>query len=135
MIADTRIQSNSVTHQHISCERFQLAFKQALPEAPLLSINLSVDTIKQRITQQCIYAFRTWLLAKTHVTETQDIPTSWWQHWKRDHAPRWLTRRWPVHTERLYLKVVHVCPHSTERWQDAREPHVAFLIQRNSLFP
>ena len=24
------------------------------------------------------------------------IPASWWQHWKRDHAPNWLKKQWPV---------------------------------------
>src|ERR1700744_2788908 len=29
---------------------------------------------------------------------TIDIPASWWQHFKRDRAPKWFVRRYPVKT-------------------------------------
>lgn len=29
------------------------------------------------------------------------VPATWWQHWKREHAPRWLKQRWPVRLEKL----------------------------------
>lgn len=31
-------------------------------------------------------------------TLTQSIPATWWQHFKRDHFPNWLVRRFPVRT-------------------------------------
>ena len=37
---------------------------------------------------------------------TVQVPASWWQHWKRDCAPRWFRRRFPVKTRTIETKVV-----------------------------
>lgn len=35
------------------------------------------------------------LVGDEYHISTQE-PATWWQMWKRDHAPAWLVRRWPV---------------------------------------
>lgn len=32
---------------------------------------------------------------------TTEYPSSWWQHFKQDHFPGWMKRRWPVKTHQL----------------------------------
>lgn len=35
-------------------------------------------------------------------------PSTWFQHWKQDHAPKWLTERYPVeYTNKKATKTVH----------------------------
>lgn len=37
-------------------------------------------------------------LVRDHYSTTRgvDVPATWWQHLKDDHAPGWLKKRWPV---------------------------------------
>jgi len=51
------------------------------------------------------YVLADHLAADEYKTTVERTPTSWWQHLKRDHAPRWLKRRWPVRAERLTVTV------------------------------
>ncbi len=49
------------------------------------------------------------LVDKTYETvETYKLPTSWWQHLKRDYFPEWFKRKWPVketeHTVKLKVE-------------------------------
>lgn len=53
------------------------------------------DFLANRLTLQ-LSAF-VWARQDTQVLE---FPSSWWQHWKMAHAPRWLTRRWPVRMDK-----------------------------------
>lgn len=41
------------------------------------------------------------------------IPTTWFQHWKRDNAPQWVLKRWPVKYSTVFVpKVIRkCCPH------------------------
>ena len=56
--------------------------------------------------KQMAVEFQTSLLARHQVGDKQELvvrcPTSWWQHWKADKAPKWFLKRWPVrwHTHR-----------------------------------
>ena len=54
------------------------------------------------------------------------IPTTWFEHWKRDHAPQWFLKRWPVkYSTTLVPKTVRkCCPHLDV---PDRESHVCFL--------
>lgn len=44
-------------------------------------------------------------LAKDSYTESYEVPASWWEHWKQDHAPEWLKARWPVQYLRKKLTI------------------------------
>ena len=38
-------------------------------------------------------------------TESIEFPTTFWQMWKRDHAPLWFARKFPIKTKRHTLQV------------------------------
>ena len=54
-------------------------------------------------------------LRKTYAEDLIKIetPSSWFQHWKRDCAPAWLVKRWPVHYNiQTIARTTHYnCPH------------------------
>jgi hypothetical protein len=58
---------------------------------------------------QALYSFTTKILAGKIASDDQefsfDIPVTWWQHWKGDHAGTWygawIARRWPPRYQRL----------------------------------
>lgn len=51
-------------------------------------------------------------------TDYVDIPSSWWQHLKYEHAPGWFIDRWPVQYDRATLTVY------LERWATYPEANV-----------
>lgn len=48
-------------------------------------------------------------------TGTLDIPETWWDHFKLEHFPRWMQRRFPIQYRRVVTEesreTVKVCPH------------------------
>lgn len=55
-------------------------------------------------------------------------PLNWFEHWKKDHAPRWMKQRWPVqHKERKAKRVVKFT-----RW--AQYPKANVALQRDKRF-
>ena len=75
--------------------------------------NTSVDAAADHLTGQMVFELRSCVLAEKlppeEITRSEEVPASWWQHFKADHGRRlwlrWLVRRRPVRTETLSLTV------------------------------
>lgn len=71
------------------------------------------------IAGQLVYKLTAEVLAERLETgrfeRTVRVPATWWEHLKRDHAPAWFTRRFPVRYTPLTLAV------DLSRW--ATYPH------------
>lgn len=37
-------------------------------------------------------------------------PLNWWEHLKRDHAPKWFTKRWPIRTKQEWFEIRELYP-------------------------
>jgi hypothetical protein len=63
------------------------------------------------------------------------VPASWWQHLKRDYAPEWFTRWWPVRmkkrTHHFTTKVTNLCPHAYISWDQGKAKHLEFMMREN----
>lgn len=53
---------------------------------------LTLDDLVMKMTTRVL----TQTLEDKETTVSFSAPSTWWQHWKQDHAPAWFTRRWPV---------------------------------------
>lgn len=53
---------------------------------------LTLDDVILKLTTRVL----TQTLEDKEAVVSFSAPSTWWQHWKQDHAPAWLTRRWPV---------------------------------------
>lgn len=92
-----------------------------------------------------VFSLRTAILEserEEHRTEDKQevsVPSSWWQHFKRDNdLPKWFLKRWPVKYRKITTYVVnvtrkvHMCPHVNHvpqrdhfnfLWQVKEEPY------------
>lgn len=70
-------------------------------------IFISRHMVKEMIQRPEAEAFRdimddvvrlhiSWQVAAKKATNPLMVPSSWWQHFKRDHFPAWALKRWPV---------------------------------------
>lgn len=80
---------------YIELEQHQLWMSQSLP------IGLQgVKYWKEDIYNGVRVSMTAYVMAEKVAEETvyMDVryPIDWWNHWKRDKAPTWLVRRWPV---------------------------------------
>ena len=59
--------------------------------------------------------------------ETINVPTSAWQHIKKDYFPAWLKERWPVKSKSISVVIqhLHICPHM--ELPKTSEAHVSFV--------
>ena len=84
---------------------------------------------------QILMQVRTWILDghKIDMIESTEIefPATWWDHWKVDHAPKWLVRISPIKSKTIKVtKNIHqhyVCPHINMK--DDRYPHIAWMYE------
>ena len=97
------------------------------------------------VIDHAVYQFETFFWGKqekreetTSEAKTANIswPSTWWEHWKEQHAPKWFKERWPVKysgceytTEINNHTTIHetrVCPHLNLSTSN-NNTHVAFL--------
>jgi len=96
---------------------------------------LTLEEIYNPVINEMILELHTWLLSKKHiekqVTEHLYIPSSVWQHFKRDYMPEWFLKRFPVdyHTENIIneTRTINICPHDTEAWSDDKALHIVWM--------
>lgn len=79
---------------------------------PFVVDQMRVEERVDHITQSLAYSVKTFVqtqhIANDYYTHDEEFPTSWWQHWKRDHhgrIARWIKRRRPVQTKKVTLRV------------------------------
>jgi hypothetical protein len=72
---------------------------------------------------------REWLLAREHREEACRVPATWWQQFKSEYFSGAMLRMWPIrYRVHGYRKILHMCPHATERWDHKKMRHVRFLL-------
>lgn len=121
--------SDMTTVREYVCQKFEIYSQQILGYTTLrdsANIEFFMDDLAKRL---CI-SIRAYILAGKHEREPISIeePSSWLQHLKRDFAPAWLTKRWPVRTSvRTVIPNinVYVCPHSNVKFPDIS--HLKFM--------
>jgi hypothetical protein len=102
--------------------------------AAFVANNCQVSYTRDFLMKKWLFHFRAFLAAKekedTQRREDTDqevieSPSSWWEMLKRDHAPVWFLRRYPVQydtrtivTRTVFInsKKVNVCPHLPMKW-------------------
>jgi hypothetical protein len=103
----------------------RVADKRVIPAALLQTAKF--DLVKHE-SEAMVISMSAYVLAERLARETQqvafDVPASWWQHWKRDCAPAWLRRRWPVRTTRLSRTMKF---ETFRAYPDAQVPHAEVL--------
>lgn len=65
-----------------------------------------------------------------------DVPATWWQHLKQDHAPEWFLKRYPVVMRQIpfsYEGGYRTCPHADKQW--GHDSHLRFLMFRDEWRP
>lgn len=87
----------------------------AQKKIPMIYSNAVLTRRLDVITDSLVIELESWILAKTHEGHYTDVPSTWWQHFKQAVFPSWAQTRWPVITNRIPVKVVKICPHSTEK--------------------
>lgn len=56
--------------------------------------DFQMDVLVKRV---CVEVLTRKLVNKVYEKiEHVKVPENWWEHWKQDHAPNWLRKRWPV---------------------------------------
>lgn len=50
----------------------------------------------QDFMKDLVQLHMSWQVAVKKATDPLKVPSSWWQHFKRDHFPAWALKRWPV---------------------------------------
>ena len=117
-------------------EKLQLAFWNIMDCYPAIGENAQLDLrYSQEVVNQIVFYVRSWILDGHKVDRlvpTQiDFPATWWDHWKQDHGPEWLVKRWPVKSKTTFVtKEIHqhyVCPHINVK--DDRNQHIMWMYE------
>ena len=110
--------------------------------------NHNFQSFEDRFCEGMVYTLRVYLAGNTksdvkmveNTVAGDPVPTSWWQMLKRDHAPEWFKKRWPVVTSIKHYTVMQevsysetrVCPHADVAWPD--NSHLHFLTYEDKQF-
>ena len=122
-------------------EKLQIAFWTSITDYPALGENATFKVFEDpRIVHQIIGQVISWMLDGHKVDRlvpTQiDFPATWWDHWKQDHGPKWLVKRWPVEYKTITVtKEIHqhyVCPHINAK--DDRFPHIGWMYKNSGQY-
>ena len=97
--------------------------------------NATVEIYKEQTMDAFIhqlYAFTVEgkpMVEREWTTEVTLVPTSWWEHFKRDVMPEWFQKRFPVGLKEVRTEEVHkytnCCPHIKV---EPNKQHVTFLL-------
>lgn len=80
-----------------------------------------MSQLEAEIYKQLSYRLRAFLVK--YSDHTEQVPTTWWHHFKQDCFPVWLLQKFPVKLRKV--DGIRACPHL---WQGRNEPHVEFLM-------
>lgn len=115
---------------------------------PMAANHLELERLTDEASRDLLLRLKTYLLAKIREEARGcrrvffPVPTSWWQHLKRDHFPHWLIRLFPVqYTQASKLvttshSTVYLCPHADVKFdtRNSRNAHFTFLERRTGDF-
>ena len=95
---------------HLSQERKVLTLVRAAAFGRTPKELATYRVVEDPLADDLVHRLETVVLAEhvhdqQFVSEPVRVPATWWQHWKRDHAPRWAQRRWPVRYQTFTLTV------------------------------
>lgn len=107
--------------QRIALEQIQLAARHAFGGHALHHMRL--EEIPRYIADGICHQLSTWVMAEDLSPKPRRLnffrpmdfkfllktstPSSWWQHFKRDHMPEWFKKRWPVkYVDKLHRRKV-----------------------------
>lgn len=116
-------------------EQLLLAFWTTLPDYRPIGENANIRLFEDHAFPQLILQITTWIL-DGHKTDRLvpteiEVPKTWWDHWKLEHGPKWLIRKWPVEYKTISVtKEIHqhyVCPHISAK--DERWPHIEWMYK------
>lgn len=95
----------NVNRNRLKLEPLELYCRQSLSKSFLVNPELIIDEVIDRIIftmrQELIYTISN-ADTKAIVFETKN-PSSWWQHLKRDHFPKWFVKKFPIQ----YVTITH----------------------------
>jgi hypothetical protein len=130
--------------QRITLEKIRIGMTQHYAKVLLLEPQISLNEHAQHIADRFMFQLEGYLWGKNDKredkrteTKTADVswPSTWWEHWKEQHAPDWFKKRWPVKysgvkydTEIIHHTTIHetrICPHLSI---DSRNHHLEFLV-------
>lgn len=111
--------------ERIALERFELMAATVLKDYPSLQ-HAACHVDYHLAVRGLVMQFRTWAVKGVEGRPGYlHVPANWWEAFKAEVLPDWVTARWPVRYKPLSYTQYFVCPHSTVAWPDAR--HLDFL--------
>lgn len=122
-----RIRFEATTAVWLNPKQFHALAKGIVP------IDTEFQSSLDWATRTLMVHMRSYLLRSPIVekrTTYFEVPSTWWQHLKRDHFPAWLLRRFPVEMTKVpfeYETNLRVCPHSDTSFP-ADQAHIDFLV-------
>ncbi|HYG24456.1 MAG TPA: hypothetical protein VEH04_16885 [Verrucomicrobiae bacterium] len=79
-------------------DRIRKRFIVHLPES-LRHTSTDVESYIDHMARTVAVSFEMWVLGENLApVVVERVPTTWWQHLKKAHAPEWFLKRWPVTT-------------------------------------
>mgnify|MGYP001611620351 FL=1 len=94
--------------------------------------NAELSQWKDYTRNLLVTELRAWVLAREHREEECRVPATWWQQFKAEYFSEAMLRAWPIrYRVHGYRKILHMCPHATERWDREKTKHVRFLLHGN----
>jgi hypothetical protein len=116
-----RILQKQTFSSKMAVNRELLEFKQ-LPE----------DYIKEHLE----YRINAYIFSEQMGCYTVRVPLNWWEYLKKDHAPSWFLKRWPIQWHETELEAFALFPEYTppqgvgQPWSIIREfPHMNWSYQ------
>ncbi len=73
---------------------------------------LDLKKIEDVILDELVYELRAWFWSRENCHELI-TPANWWEMLKRDHAPQWFLKRWPVQNRISYVMRTVIYPEIT----------------------
>ena len=89
---------------HVELEIIPIMFEKKVSKLDVRLHMPEVHRFYDALTDSVVYQFRAYVLGESQKPITFDsVPTSWWQMLKRDHAPRWFVKRFPVKSKTVTI--------------------------------
>lgn len=88
------------------------------------------------ITGRLEYQINAYIFSEKMGAHTVRVPENWWEHLKKDHAPAWFLKRWPIKWHETELEAFALFPEYVtpqgvgQPWSIIREiPHMNWSYQ------
>jgi hypothetical protein len=122
-------EQTTIDAQRVFLERLEVGVQVALSDIEWAN-TVDAEALRDSMSRHTFLAFSSFLAAGApqDTSVSVSVPSSWWQHWKRDALPRWVSKHLTIKTKtevrkkRTYAKV---CPHIGIPEQ---KKHVEFFI-------